>query len=287
MKVSALASAVPLLMSLAGSSFAESPEGIQSFAFRDCEVVCIQDTATRMPRSLFTESGAGGSRQQREESYESSVNVFLIRRQGKKMLVDAGNDPSRGSLRGKLLQAGIRPEEISDIFITHIHPDHVGGLIWNGEPLFPNAAIHIAKEELDAWRKDGRRSGLAKYLSPYEAKIHPFGYGEKLPGGLDPVKRAGHTPGHTIFRLPLGDGEEGIFAGDIVHAAELQFPFPTYCARFDMVPAEAVESRIRTLRMKGLLFGAHIPFPGIAQGGLVSKGAPDWSFAYRKATPSR
>ena len=121
------------------------------------------------------------------------------------------------------------------------------------------------------------------YLDPYEARIHSFEYGKELPGGLCPEKRAGHTPGHTIFRMPLGEGKEAVFIGDIVHAADLQFPFPTYCAGFDMVPSEAVASRIETLRMRNILFGAHIPFPGAAQGGIVSKGAPDWSFIYRKA----
>ena len=281
MKLSMLDSLV-LSCTLAAASFAEDAAGVRAFKFRDSEVVCIQDAAMRLPQSLFTDAGASGHKQ-REESYEASVNVFLVRKQGKTMLVDAGHDPSRGSLRGKLLQAGIRPEEVSDIFITHIHPDHVGGLLWNGSPLFPNATIHVAKDELDSWHKDGSRSRLRKYLSPYKPRIHAFEYGEDLPGGLCPEKRAGHTPGHTIFRMQLENGKEGIFVGDIVHAADLQFPFPTYCARFDMSPGEAVNSRIQTLQMKGLLFGAHIPFPGIAQGGIMSRGGPDWAFVYRKA----
>ena len=281
MKVSALSSIVLSCM-LAVPAFAKDLADICRLSFRSGEVICLQDAAMRLPQSLFTDAGESGYKQ-KEESYDSSVNVFLIRREGKTMLVDAGHDPSRGSLRGKLLRAGISPETVSDIFITHIHPDHVGGLLWNDQPLFPNATIHIAREELEAWRKDAGRSRLAKYLTPYEARIHAFEYGAELPGGLSPEKRAGHTPGHTIFRMQLGDGREGIFAGDIVHAADLQFPSPTYCARFDMVPGEAVESRIQTLRMQGLLFGAHIPFPGVAQGGIVAKGAPDWSFVYRKA----
>ena len=279
MKLFAVGSVV-LSSMLAVPSFAEDAEGIRTLDFPEGRVVCIRDAAMRFPQSLFTDTGSG--RRQQADSYESSVNVFLVQRQGKKMLVDAGNDPSRGSLRGKLFQAGIRPEEISDIFITHIHPDHVGGLLWNGEPLFPKATVHIAHDELEAWRKDAGRSRLAMYLEPYEARIHSFEYGKDLPGGLRPEKRAGHTPGHTIFRMTLGDGNEAVFIGDIVHAAELQFPFPTFCARFDMSPGEAVASRIETLRMQGILFGAHIPFPGVAQGGIVSKGAPDWSFIFRK-----
>ena len=268
-----------LLAMLTVSAFAENADGIQSFPFKDCEVVCIQDASASMPQGLFADAEASGFRQT-ENSYEASVNVFLIRKEGKVMLVDAGNDPSRGSLRAKLQKAGLRPEDISDIFITHLHPDHVGGLLWEGKALFPNATLHIAREELEAWKKDNGRSGLAKYLSPYAQRTHVFDYEKALPGGLIPLKRGGHTPGHTIFRLPLAEGTEAIFVGDIAHAVALQFPYPTFCARFDAAPKEAVASRIQTLQMDGILFGAHFPFPGAAQGGAVLAGAPRWSFDY-------
>ena len=255
--------------------------GVQSFKFEGCEVVCIQDTAMKFPPSLFTDAANTGSRPA-EESFESSVNVFLVRKEGKSFLIDAGNDQSRGSLREKLGQMGVSVGEISDVFITHIHPDHVGGLLWNGLPLFPNATIHIAKVEYEAWETDSARSALGKYLASYAGKIHKFEYSDALPCGIRPEKRAGHTPGHTIFRLPLEGQQEVVFVGDIVHAVGLQFPHPTFCARFDAAPAEAVVSRIQTLQMDAVLFGAHFPFPGAAYGYRVVKGAPDWSFSWEK-----
>ena len=266
---------------LAISTFAQNIEGLHSFRFRECEIICIKDTAARMPQSLFTDTQSTGQLPA-EDSYEASVNVFLLRKGGKTMLVDAGNDPSRGSLQAKLQQAGIRPEDISDIFITHLHPDHVGGLLWKGKALFPNATLHIAKEELEAWKQDDGRRGLAKYLSPYEQRTNTFEYGTELPAGLLPLKRSGHTPGHTIFRMTLADGTQTVFVGDIAHAVALQFPHPTFCARFDAAPKEAVASRLQTLQMEGILFGAHFPFPGAAQGGAILSNAPRWSFDYRK-----
>ncbi|MBQ4480637.1 MAG: MBL fold metallo-hydrolase [Victivallales bacterium] len=251
--------------------------GIQSFEFEGCEVVCIQDAAMKFPPSLFTDAANTGYRPA-EESFESSVNVFLVRREGKTFLIDAGNDQSRGSLREKLAQMGVSVSEITDVFITHIHPDHVGGLLWNGLPLFPNATIHIAKVEYEAWETDPTRSALEKYLEPYAGKTHKFEYSDALPHGIVPEKRAGHTPGHTIYRLPLNGQREIVFVGDIVHAVELQFPHPTFCARFDASPADAVVSRIQTLRMDAILLGAHFPFPGAAYGYRVAKGAPDLSF---------
>ncbi len=270
-----------LLAALSLPTFSESADGIRNFSFPECEIICIRDAAMKMPRSLFRDTAEPPSRP-REEFYESSVNVFLIRTAERVMLVDAGNAPERGSLRQKLRDAGVRPEEISDIFITHIHPDHVGGLLREGKAFFANATIHIAREELEAWQTDTSRRALAEYLSPYEGRIHAFEYGETLPGGLLPVKRSGHTPGHTIFRMPLRERTEAVFAGDVVHAAALQFPFPTFCAGYDAVPAEAAASRILTLKMDGLLFGAHFPFPGVALGGAVSSGAPEPSFVYRE-----
>lgn len=258
-------------------------DGIQKFSFQGCEIVCIQDVAMKHPQNLFSDIGNSGFRQQ-SQFYDSSINVFLIRKDGKTMLVDAGNDQSRGSLHGKLQQAKVRSEDVSDIFITHIHPDHVGGLLWEGRALFPNATLHIAREEINAWRKDARRAALAKYLAPYEKHLHSFAFTESLPCGIIPVKRGGHTPGHTIFRLPLANQPEAIFVGDIVHGVELQFPYPTFCARYDSAPQEAVASRLQTLQMKGILFGAHFPFPGVAEGGVVLKKAPNWSFEYRRFT---
>ena len=262
-------------------------EGIQKFTFQGCEIVCIQDVAIKHQQKLFSDAGNSGFTQ-KAQFYESSINAFLIRKDGKNMLVDAGNDPSRGSLRGKLQQANVRPEDVSDIFITHIHPDHVGGLIWEGRALFPNATLHIAREELEGWRRDANRAGLAKYLTPYAQRTHSFEFSESLPCGISPLKRGGHTPGHTIFKMSLASDMDAIFVGDIVHAVELQFPYPTFCARYDSAPQDAVHSRVQTLQMKGLLFGAHFPFPGVAQGGNVLKGAPAWSFGYRKfAVPAK
>ena len=79
-----------------------------------------------------------------------------------------------------------------------------------------------------------------------------------------PIKKAGHTPGHTVYKLALSDTDSAIFIGDILHAVELQVPYPEFCARYDTNPAEAVKSRLEIYNEKALLFGAHFPFPGCA-----------------------
>ena len=259
---------------------ADRVEGVHPFPFQGCEILCIQDASMKHPAGLFADAAKSGYRPG-DGAYESSVNVFLLRESGRCCLIDAGLDQTRGAMAGRLRQAGVAFDSISDVFITHIHPDHVGGLLLDSKPIFPKATLHIAREEYEAWEKDAARRALAKYLTPYASRLHLFEFGKELPFGLAPEKRGGHTPGHTIFRKPLGGGKEAIFVGDIVHAVALQFPHPTFCARYDAVPSEAVESRIRTLRMAGIFFGAHFPFPGAAQGGIVQKPNPDWAFKWQ------
>lgn len=258
----------------------EKIAGVQRFSFEKCEIICLQDAKMSTPRKLFADAGNTGF-QKVKSSYEASLNVFLGRQDGKVFLIDAGNSQDKGSLRKKLELAGVPADSVTDIFITHIHPDHVGGLLWNEKPLFPNATLHIAREEYETWRQDSNRRALARFISPYSQRLDEFDYEKPLPYGLVPLKRGGHTPGHTIFRLALDDKTEAVFVGDIAHGAGLQFPYPTFCARYDAAPKEAVESRIQTLQMKGILFGAHFPFPGTAQGGIVLKTEPAWSFSYR------
>lgn len=260
---------VSAMLALSGICLsADKMEGVKSFKFNGCEVICLQDTAMRPPQSLFSDTANTGFKQT-AESYEGSVNVFLVKKDGRYCLVDAGNDESRGKLWRKLQALRVPLDMVTDIFVTHIHPDHIGGLLKDGKPLFPKASIHIAREEYAAWKSDVNRASLAKYLTPYGQRVKTFEFGDKLPFGLKPIKRAGHTPGHTIFSMTV-DGKTAndekiqlVFVGDILHAAELQFEHPTFCARYDMDPKEAVKSRLETLQMKGLLFGAHFPFPGI------------------------
>ena len=144
----------------------------------------------------------------------------------------------------------------------------MGGLtLPDGGIAFPQAKVFIARKEYEAWKKDPNRAGLAKHLTPCGNNLVLFDFGREIPGtGLTPLFYPGHTPGHTVFDLKTGpEGERVTFVGDIVHAAELQLRDPGYCARFDMDPRTAVESRKKLLERGGRWFGAHIPFPGQAR----------------------
>ncbi len=245
------------------SAVSFAADGIMQFSFPECSITCIQDTPARHQASLFS-SVKGTPLPTKQDSFLSSINLFLLEKNGERFLIDAGNDQRRGSLKGKLETLKIDPSTIKAVFITHIHPDHVGGLLWNNAPLFPNATIYIARDEYEPWRKDTRRAALATYLKPYQNKLQLFDFGKPLPGGLIPIKKAGHTPGHTVYKLALSATDTAIFVGDILHAVELQVPHPDFCARYDSAPAEAVKSRLEIYNEKALLFGAHFPFPACA-----------------------
>ena len=245
-------------------------EGIFMESYPDRSIVAIQDQSMTMPGSLFR-SIAPDEIFKPAASYRASLNVFLIRdrQSGKNALIDVGYGKADSRLFKKLAALNVKPEEISAVFITHIHPDHVGGLTTpEGKPAFPNAKIFIARKEYEEWRKDPSRAGLARHLTPNRERLVLLDYDREVaPFGITPLFYPGHTPGHTVFEMKVardGKSPETIwFVGDIVHAAELQIPHPEFCARFDKVPETAVKSRRRLLENAPRWHGAHLPFPGV------------------------
>lgn len=241
--------------------------GAEVFDYPDCRIYAFQDAANHFPASLFSSSDPDEKFVQTEADYEGSVNVFIVefRKDGRRIMIDAGFGSPRGKLQAEMKKAGIAPESVSDIFITHIHPDHVGGL-----PDFPKAKVHIARTEYEAWANDPRRQNLAKYL-PDKNELDLFAYDTGLVHDLAGIEMPGHTPGHTVFELG-----KRYFVGDLVHAARLQIAHPAFCARYDMDPKRATASRRLMLKVfRGTTwFGAHIPFPGVYRNGGPVKQKP-------------
>jgi len=227
--------------------------GVEVFDYPDCRIYAFQDAENRFPAGLFASSDPEEQFVQTEKDYAGSVNVFVVEyRTGRRVMIDAGFGAPRGRLLAEMQKAKLPPESVSDILVTHIHPDHVGGL-----PDFPNAKIHIARDEYEAWANDPARRGLAKYL-PEGRRLELFAYDTELFPGLTALKVPGHTPGHTVFKL-----NDRYFVGDLVHAARLQIAHPAFCARYDMDPGLATSSRRKALNeFRGEWFGSHIPFPG-------------------------
>lgn len=234
--------------------------GAEISKYSGFKVYSFEDASMRQPASLFASVDYDEKHIQNVRNYASSVSVFLLEfdKGGARVLVDAGFGLPKGLLMKALADASIAPESITDILVTHIHPDHVGAIL-----KFPKAKVHIARLEYEQWKKDASRQALKRFL-PGEESLHLFEYDAEILPGLVSIKAAGHTPGHTFFRIQdTINGRYVYFVGDVVHAAALQMAHPNFCARYDMNPVEAAATRKHALKnYKGDWFGAHVPFPG-------------------------
>jgi glyoxylase-like metal-dependent hydrolase (beta-lactamase superfamily II) len=241
-------------------------DGIRRYRFSDLELIAIHDTDRAMPVSIFLQDPAAlkAAGVHSDQHIASSINVFALRFADRVVLVDSGNGVGKGTLLDKLAQLNIKPADVTDVLLTHIHPDHIGGLVSGDVAIFANAAIHVAKAEADYWHQQAYPAGALnpRFFAAYAGKIATFAPGAQFWGKIRAQDAAGHTPGHTSFRMG-----RLWFIGDTVHGAALQFPTPALCARYDMDLDKAIAVR-RTImaeaaRDDALIIGAHLPFPGI------------------------
>jgi glyoxylase-like metal-dependent hydrolase (beta-lactamase superfamily II) len=214
---------------------------------------------------------------------ETSVDAFLVNTGSKLVLVDTGAGvlfgPTVGKLLGNLKASGYRPEQIDEIYITHMHGDHIGGLLLDGKIAFPNAVVRASQQEADFWlsksnmdaapkdRKDAFEAAT-NMLNPYIAagKFKPFNGDTDLVPGVRSVAAPGHTPGHTLYVVE-SKGQKLVLWGDLMHVAAVQFPNPAVTIRFDSDSAMAAAQRKKVFADAAAhgdwVAAAHLPFPGI------------------------
>lgn len=220
----------------------------------------------------------------------TSVNCFLIFSGEKIALVDTGCGPYMGASAGLLFDnlaaMNLTPEDIDTILLTHLHPDHAGGLsvIETGEKRFPNAEVVLHEKEYKHWydpAEQSRAEGIQNFffgpaqqqLAPYiDNAMRLFTTGEVFPG-VHAIECPGHTPGHTSFLIESGR-EQVIIWGDTIHVQEIQIPHPNVGVAFDADQKLAAATREnlfdRIASDKILTAGMHIHFPGF--GRIKSKG---------------
>ena len=193
----------------------------------------------------------------------SNVNAYLIQTGSKNLLIDSGCrdlfGPTCGFLQDALKEAGLGPNDITDIFFTHLHPDHVAGAIdTEGSAVFKNASFKVIDLEYNFWTSDtftdaevngNDWAGLARAaLSAYEDKIETISFGKDIISGVSSVNIPGHTPGHSGFRVDEGN-ETLIQMGDILHVPNLQLENPNIATIFDVDSEAALKSRKEVLDM--------------------------------------
>ena len=199
-----------------------------------------------------------------EGKYTSTVNAFLIITPDKKILIDTGLGKQ---LPNQLEKLATTPEEIDIILLTHLHGDHIGGLIKDGEKRFPNAQIYLSQKEWDYWKD----KNPAPVLAPYASQMNLFDpsdlNAELIPllEGITGIATYGHTPGHTSFLIE-SQHEQLLIWGDITHAMAIQIPVPEQAVTYDLDPIQAIASRKAILQFVSEnnipIAGAHIAYPG-------------------------
>lgn len=194
------------------------------------------------------------------EGIPSSVSVMLMEKDGQQCLFDAGNGNDDSRLLPRMKELGFSASDIGVIFITHLHGDHIGGLVKDGQPVFPQAKLYILSVELDAWTKspESTPQNVKAMMEAYGEKLVKYTLEDSLPVGVKAIAAYGHTPGHTIYRI-----DNKLIVGDIMHGVALQMEHPEFCARFDMDKEQAIASRKAIMEMtkkEGLtMYGMHFP----------------------------
>ena len=241
-----LATLISVLSSCGGNTASESR----------LHVIFDNPAPRTMPVSLFGEvpdelvSSLGIA-----DGIPSSVSVMLLEKDGQQLLFDAGNGNDDSRLLPRLQELGYTSADIDAIFITHLHGDHIGGLLKDGQAVFAQAKLYIPSAELDAWMQDANVQAL---VAAYGENVVKFAMDDALPCGVQAIAAYGHTPGHTLYLT--GDK---LIAGDIMHGVALQLEHPEFCARFDMDKEAAIASRksvIEQVKQNGwTMFGMHFP----------------------------
>jgi glyoxylase-like metal-dependent hydrolase (beta-lactamase superfamily II) len=283
------------MLLLSSAAYAGAPQvktqapGFYRVMLGDFEVTALFDgTIDLEPKKLLTNTTQAQVGKLLDRSFEkdvvqTSVNGYLVNTGDKLVLIDTGAGalfgPTLGNLRANLQAAGYKPEQVDAVLITHMHGDHVGGLIADGKLAFPNATIHAGQEDADFWlskanldkasaEMKGFFQGAMASMNPYveAGKFKPLKGGTDLLPGIKAVPAHGHTPGHNVYVVE-SKGQKLVLWGDLMHVAAVQFVEPQVTISFDVdsKPAAVERKKAYADAAKGryLVGSAHLPFPGL------------------------
>jgi glyoxylase-like metal-dependent hydrolase (beta-lactamase superfamily II) len=211
-----------------------------------------------------------------------SVNALLVRMGNRVLLIDSGLGPKvHGALMASLAEAGVSPNEVTDVLITHSHGDHVGGLSeGDGRLAFPKAVIRMSAAEWTWMRSQPNSADLVKII---DGHVQTFTPGTPIAPGVTPLALDGHTPGHVGYEIISGK-QSVLDIGDLAHSSVVSLKKPEWTTGFDSDSAVAKATRKATLARLAasheLVFSPHFPYPGV--GHIVADGE---AYAWVPAAP--
>ena len=265
------------LFSFAIQSFAQETSNIFSNMIGDCEVILLSDGQSQGKAGILI----GAEATMLEEyvpdgTFPNACNAFLVKTPEKNILIDTGTG---AKLFENLAAIDVDPSQIDAILITHMHGDHIGGLLNDGQAMFLNADIYLAREEYYYWANNKAADLARTVIGAYQEQLKLFdtssfnGEMNKIIPSVTAIAAHGHTPGHTMYMI-TSDGQQLLFWGDLTHAMAIQMPYPEVAVTYDVNPEQAVETRIKVLdyiaKQNIPVAGMHIPFP--AMGTIKSEG---------------
>jgi glyoxylase-like metal-dependent hydrolase (beta-lactamase superfamily II) len=219
------------------------------------------------------------------DTFDWALNAVMVRSGGRTILIDAGigaqfpDFPKTGQWAQRLEAAGIDLASVTDVVLTHMHFDHVGGLLVDEvrDRLRPDLQVHVSNTEVKFWAspdfsrtampptmEDLIRKAATRFLNEYGSQLRPFEAEHEVAPGVVVSRTGGHTPGHSVVRLASG-GDRLMFAGDAIFP--VSFEHPDWHNGFEHDPEEAARVRVRLMRElaanRGALVATHMPFPSV------------------------
>lgn len=259
----------------------------------EIEVIVISDGVLPLPTVMLGHNADAAVRANwlgemflPQDAFDWALNAVVVRSGSQTILIDAGlgldpdlNLPRAGQLIKRLEGAGIDLASVTDVVLTHMHMDHVGGLLVQGvkERLRPDLRIHVAAAEVKFWESpdfshvsmppgfpDALRAAAKHFAADYQKELRLFDDEYEVAPGVVVSRTGGHTPGHSVVRIASGN-DRLMFAGDAVFA--VGFEHPDWHNGFEHDPEEAARVRVRLLRelteSGSLLVATHMPFPSM------------------------
>jgi len=272
--------AAPAPAPVAEAAPAPKPANVHAFSIGELSAMALRDGAMelpndnkvfglgRTPEEVAAVLGAAG---QPTDKLALTIEPLLVKAKDRVLLFDTGAGtlfgPGSGLLAGSLAEAGIDPSTITDIFISHSHGDHVGGLVnAQGALNFPNAKIHMAKAE---WKSMSANEQYGALVTAIKPKVEAFTPGAELvPGTVKAVDVKGHTPGHSAYLITSG-ADSLLYVGDSMHHFVVSLQKPEWAMAYDGDQKTGAASRaalIADSAAKGQrIYAVHFPFPGIGK----------------------
>ncbi len=259
----------------------------------DIDVLVVSDGVLTLPGAMLGHNVDAAERSAwlkdkflPQDNLEWALNEVVVRRGNKTILIDAGlgadpnlNLPRAGRLVQRLEAAGVDLASVTDVVLTHLHMDHIGGLLVDGvrERLRSDLRIHVAAAEVDFWAApdfshvsmplgfpDALRRASRRFLNEYDRQLRPFEKEYEVAPGILIQRTGGHTPGHSVVRL-ASRGDRLTFAGDAVF--QVGFEHPDWFNGFEHDPEEAARVRVGLLRElaanRESLVATHLSFPSV------------------------